>query len=327
MSRSLLVTGAAGFIGSHFVLRHVEKFPEDTIVVLDLLTYAGRKEYLDPVMQKITFVQGDIADTPLVEKLVQDHSIDTIINFAAETHVDRSISDPHPFLHTNVTGVMSLIQVCKAIPALRLLHISTDEVYGDLQDGDAPNAVTDPLLPSSPYSASKASGDLLIKASHRTYGIKAAISRCTNNFGPHQDSEKFMPVVIKRALKNERIPIYGTGKNSRDWLYVTDHTDAIETILASADFTQCPIFNVSADSEKRNIDVAHAILRMLGKPESLLTYVNDRPGHDWRYALDSSATHALGWKPRLSFEEGLQRTIAWYTSQHSSSSISSRMFA
>lgn len=312
MSRSLLVTGAAGFIGSHFVLRHVEMYPEDTIVVLDLLTYAGKKEHLDPVMQKITFVQGDIADTSLVQTLVQDHHIDTIINFAAETHVDRSISDPHPFLHTNVTGIMSLIQVCKAIPALRLLHISTDEVYGDLRDDDTPNAVTDPLLPSSPYSASKASGDLLIRASHRTYGIQAVISRCTNNFGPHQDREKFIPVVIKKALKNESIPVYGTGKNSRDWLYVTDHTDAIETILASADFTQCPIFNVSADSEKRNIDVARSILHELGKPESLITFVNDRPGHDWRYALDSSGTHALGWKPKVSFEEGLEKTIAWY---------------
>ena len=309
---NLLVTGAAGFIGSHFVLRHVEKYPKDRIVVLDLLTYAGRREYLDPVMQKITFVQGDIADTELVKTLVKEQGIDTIINFAAETHVDRSISDPHPFLHTNVTGVMSLIQVCRAIPALRLLHISTDEVYGDLHDDDAPNAVTDPLLPSSPYSASKASGDLLIKASHRTYGIQAVISRCTNNFGPHQDSEKFMPVVIKKAMKNESIPVYGTGKNSRDWLFVTDHTDAIETILASADFSTCPIFNVSADSEKRNIDVAKAILRELGKPESLITYVNDRPGHDWRYALDSSGTHALGWKPKISFEEGLRKTIAWY---------------
>ncbi len=310
---NLLVTGAAGFIGSHFVLRHVATFPNDAIVVLDKLTYAADKHFLDSVMEKIIFVQGDIADTELVKKLVTKHGIDTIVDFAAETHVDRSIEDPFPFLHTNVLGTASLIEVCKSNPAIRFLHISTDEVFGDLTDADVPKRADDPLRPSSPYAASKASGDLLVQAAVRTYGIKAAISRCTNNFGPHQAGEKFIPTVIRCALQDLPIPIYAAGKNKRDWLYVTDHTDAIETILkAPKTFDACGLFNISADSEKTNIDVATAILRILQKPESLLTFVKDRPGHDWRYALDSSHTRKLGWKPEVSFEEGIEKTVSWY---------------
>jgi len=311
----LLVTGGAGFIGSHFVLRYVEKFPKDSVTVLDKLTYAADKHFLDPVADRMTFVEGDIADTELVKKIVQDQGIDTIVDFAAETHVDRSISDPFPFIHTNVLGVASLIEVCRAFPSVKFLHVSTDEVYGDLTDTDPPKNSGDALRPSSPYAASKASGDLLVLAAARTYGIKAAISRCTNNYGPHQAGEKFIPTVIRTALANKPVPIYAAGKNSRDWLYVTDHTDAIETILAAADFSTCPIFNVSADSEQRNIDVAKKILQILGKPESLLSFVKDRPGHDWRYALDSSNTRAIGWKPAISFEEGLQKTVEWYQSR------------
>ncbi len=310
---NLLVTGAAGFIGSHFVLRHVAAFPRDTVVVLDKLTYAADIHFLDAVRGSMTFVQGDIADTELLKKLVKEHSIDTIVDFAAETHVDRSIEDPFPFLHTNVLGTACLIEVCKSNPTVRFLHISTDEVFGDLTDADVPKRADDPMKPSSPYAASKASGDLLVQAAVRTYGIKAAISRCTNNFGPHQAGEKFIPTVIRCALQDLPIPIYASGKNKRDWLYVTDHTDAIEMILkAPKAFDACGLFNISADSEKTNIDVASAILKILQKPESLLTFVKDRPGHDWRYALDSSHTRKLGWKPEVSFEEGIEKTVSWY---------------
>ena len=310
---NLLITGAAGFIGSHFALEHVRAHPEDTIVVLDQLTYAADRHYLDPIMKKIELIVGDIADPVLVSNILKKQNIDVIINFAAETHVDRSIDDPSPFLHTNVLGVQNLLNACRLYPALRFLHISTDEVYGDLNDTDPPKQVTDALRPSSPYAASKASGDLLVQAAARTYGMKTAISRCTNNFGPHQASEKFIPTVIRCVLKGQPIPIYALGKNKRDWLYVTDHCSAIEKILSTPPaFDSCRIFNVSADSEKQNIDVAQAILKILGKPESLLSFVQDRPGHDWRYALDSSATRALGWKPEVSFDEGLKRTVEWY---------------
>lgn len=308
----LLVTGAAGFIGSQFVLRHVEQFLKDKVVVLDLLTYAGNRAFLQPVESKITFVQGDIADTQLVKKLVKDHDIEVILNFAAETHVDRSIADAAAFLHTNVNGVQSLIEVCRAYPEVLLYHISTDEVYGDVQDGEPGKKITDPLKPSSPYAASKAASELLLWSARRTYGIRTRISRCTNNYGPHQAAEKFMPVVIRNALADKPIPIYADGKNKRDWLYVTDHCDAVEMILALPD-ADGKIFNISADDEKQNIDVAKQILKVLGKPESLLTSVKDRPGHDWRYAVDSSDTRALGWKPRVSFEEGLKKTIEWYS--------------
>lgn len=307
---NLLVTGAAGFIGSHFVLRHVAASPADRIIVLDALTYAADKTYLDPVLPQIRFVEGDIADLALVESLLQEEKIDAIVNFAAESHVDNSIRDATPFLHTNVTGVAALIEAVKKYPHVLLLHVSTDEVYGDLSDTDAPKTIDDPLKPSSPYAASKAAGDLLIHAAVRTFGIRARISRCTNNFGPHQADEKFIPTVIRSALADQPVPIYAQGKNKRDWLYVTDHTDAIELVLMKG--TDGAIYNVSADSERQNIDVATTIVTLLQKPTSLLTFVTDRPGHDWRYALDSSSVQNLGWKPRVSFEQGLSETIEWY---------------
>ncbi len=315
---TLLVTGAAGFIGSHFVLRHKAQFPDDTIVVLDKMTYAGNKAFLDPVIERIRFVHGDIADIDLVSQLLLRYDIDTIVNFAAETHVDRSIKDAVPFLHSNIIGVQSLIEVCKAAPKTRLLHISTDEVFGDLDDGDAPRKAGDPLFPSSPYAASKAAGEMLLMAAMRTHKLPIAITRCTNNYGPHQAQEKFIPTVIRHALANQPIPIYAEGKNKRDWLYVTDHCDAIEHVLQTDwafqdDKIQSGhFFHISADDERQNIDVAKMILKILGKPESLLSFVADRPGHDWRYALDSSNTRALGWKPAVSFEEGLKKTVEWY---------------
>ena len=316
---NLLVTGAAGFIGSHFVLRHSVAFPDDTIVVLDKLTYAADKSFLDPVIDQIEFVEGDIADQKLVEQLVQDNSIDTIINFAAESHVDNSITDATPFLHTNIVGVQSLIEACKTHPSTSLFHISTDEVYGDIGVDDPPRTVEHPLYPSSPYAASKAAAEMLVMAAKRTFGIRTAVTRCTNNYGPHQADEKFLPTIVRNVLKDEPIPIYGTGKNKRDWLYVTDHCDALEIILANSQaFEDGAFFNISADAERENIEVAKAVLDIMGKPQDMLSFVEDRLGHDWRYALDSSGTHALGWKPSTSFDDGLKKTVEWYTRKYSS---------
>jgi len=328
---NLLITGGAGFIGSHFVLRHMAVHPDDTIVVLDKLTYAADKSFLDPVADQITFVEGDIADQVLVTKLVEDHKIDLIVNFAAESHVDNSISDATPFLHTNVIGTQALIEVMKVHPEVRLLHISTDEVYGDVGDTDPSCKTTDPLRPSSPYSASKAAAELLVQAAIRTFDIQAVITRCTNNYGPHQADEKFIPTVIRKALKDEPIPVYGTGKNKRDWIYVGDHCDAIETILAvdwpqyqSSAFADSGtrqdlhsrIFNIGIDREYENLAVATMILDILGKPHDLISFVEDRKGHDWRYAVDSSETRTLGWAPKIEFEEGLKQTIVWYTKKY-----------
>ncbi len=324
---NLLVTGGAGFIGSHFVLRHKEQFPDDLIVVLDKLTYAGKKAFLEPVLNRIRFVQGDIADVELVSQLILRYEIDTIVNFAAETHVDRSIKNVVPFIHTNIVGVQTLIEVCKAAPAVRLLHISTDEVYGDIGDDDPPRTVGGALFPSSPYAATKASGEMLLLAAMRTWKLKIAITRCTNNYGPHQADEKFIPTVVRQAVKNEKIPVYGKGLNKRDWLYVTDHTDALEMILKtewafwdkdvpgvheSQPRGSGHTFHISADDERQNIDVAKMILKIMGKPEELVSFVEDRPGHDWRYALDSSNTRKLGWKPKMPFEDGLKKTVEWY---------------
>jgi len=307
---NLLVTGAAGFIGSHFVLRHADRYPQDAIVVLDKLTYAADKHFLDPVWKRITFVKGDIADPKLVTKLVEKNKIDTIVNFAAESHVDNSIKDISPFLKTNVLGVQNLVEVCKAHPEMLLLHISTDEVYGDQSDADPACVPASPLRPGNPYAASKAAGDLLVLAAVRTYGLRARITRCTNNYGPHQADEKFLPTIIRHALKNESVPVYGQGKQKRDWLYVTDHTDAIETVLTKGRDGQT--YLISAGGDRPNLLTAHAVLDQLEKPHSLISFVTDRPGHDWRYALDSSNTRALGWEPQVGWEEGIQRTVEWY---------------
>jgi dTDP-glucose 4,6-dehydratase len=327
---NLLVTGGAGFIGSHFVLRHVAAHPKDNVVVLDKLTYAGDKSLLDPVAKKITFVQGDIADQTLVTSLLKDHRIDTIINFAAESHVDNFIADASPFLHTNVIGVQALIEVLKKSAGVKMLHISTDEVYGDISDTDAPRTVEDPLLPSSPYAASKACSEMLLMAAMRTFKLPICISRCTNNYGPHQASEKFIPTVIRHALQDKPIPVYGNGKNKRDWLFVGDHCDAIEAILQTPwafwdDKVQSTnptdtagsghIFNIGIDREFENIEVATMILDILKKPHSLISFVKDRLGHDWRYAVDSSVTRKLGWAPKVTFEEGLKQTVEWYRSE------------
>lgn len=310
---SILVTGGAGFIGSHYVLRHVRQYPADRVIVLDALTYAADKALLNPVMDAITFVEGDIADLPLLEGLVEDHKIETIINFAAETHVDRSIQNPVPFLHSNVLGVQSLIELLKKHPNILLVHVSTDEVYGDLTDSEPAFTLASTLKPSSPYAATKASGDLLLLAAARTYGISVRITRCTNNYGPHQDSSKFLPVVIRHAMNDEPIPVYGEGKQKRDWLYVTDHTDAVELVREKGKDGQ--VYLIGASNERQNIDVAKTVLSIIEKPESLIEFVPDRPGHDWRYSLDASSTRELGWKPQVTFEDGIRETIAWYQLQ------------
>ena len=324
---NLLVTGGAGFIGSHFVLRHKERAPEDTIVVLDAMTYAADKTFLDPVISRIRFVQGDIADVELMAQLIRRYDIDTIVNFAAETHVDRSIKNAVPFIHSNILGVQGLIELLKAHPDVRLLHISTDEVYGDIEDDDPPRTVGSTLFPSSPYAATKAAGEMLLLAAMRTYKLKISITRCTNNYGPHQASEKFIPTIIRHAMKNEAIPVYGEGKNKRDWLFVADHCDALEVILGTAWAfwdDEVPgvhpdqpkgsghLFNISADDERQNIDVVKTVLDFLGKPHDLISFVEDRPGHDWRYALDSAPMRKLGWKPKVSFTEGIRQTVEWY---------------
>ena len=323
----LLVTGAAGFIGSHFVLRHRELHPGDQIVVLDALAEGSNKEALAPVIDAITFVRGDITDLPLLDQLMSEHRIDTIVNFAAQTHVDRSIQNAVPFIHSNILGVQSLISLLQRHPEARLLHISTDEVYGDQADDERSRIVGDALWPSSPYAATKAAGDLMLVAAMRTYKLPICISRCTNNYGPHQAPEKFIPTVIRSALENKPIPVYGKGKNKRDWLYVADHCNALEVLLKtdwafwdddvpgvheSQPTGSGHLFNVSAHDERENIAVAKGVLNILGKPESLIQFVPDRPGHDWRYAVDSTPIRKLGWKPSVSFEEGLKTTVEWY---------------
>lgn len=311
---NLLITGGAGFIGSHFVLRHVAMHPQDHIVVLDLLTYAADRSFLDPVADAITFVEGDIADQKLVTRLLEEHAIDAVVDFAAETHVDNSISDATPFLHTNVIGVQSMIEAIRTRPDTLYLHVSTDEVYGEVRDGDPPCIAESRLCPGNPYSASKASGDLLVQAAVRTHGIRARITRCTNNYGPHQADEKFLPTVIRHALRGKPIPVYGEGKQKRDWLYVTDHTDAIEAVLYKGEDNN--IYLISADDERPNLETVQRALDALKLPHDLISFVKDRPGHDWRYALHSGNTRALGWSPKVSFEEGLRATIAWYKKKY-----------
>ncbi|MFH1671009.1 MAG: dTDP-glucose 4,6-dehydratase [Patescibacteria group bacterium] len=312
---NLLVTGAAGFIGSHFVLRHVQNHPDDQMIVLDKLTYAADRSYLEPVEEQMQFIHGDIADQQLVTQIVEDRAIDAIVDFAAETHVDNSIADAAPFLQTNVIGVQSLIEVCKENPDILLLHVSTDEVYGGLKDSDPPCTPKTVLNPCNPYSASKAAGDLLVLAAVHTYGIRARITRCTNNYGPHQADEKFLPTIIRSALNDEPIPVYGEGKQKRDWLFVTDHTDATEAVLKKGKDGE--IYLISADSERENIETANLMLDALGKSHDLISFVDDRPGHDWRYALDSSLTNKLGWEPKVSFEEGIKKTVEWYQEKYS----------
>ncbi|MBR5347669.1 MAG: dTDP-glucose 4,6-dehydratase [Lachnospiraceae bacterium] len=311
----ILVTGGAGFIGGNFVHYMVNKYPEDEIVNLDLLTYAGNLETLKPVENKpnYRFVHGDIADRKFIMDLFEKEKFDVVINFAAESHVDRSISDPGIFVVTNVLGTQVLLDASRAYGVKRFHQVSTDEVYGDLPL-DRPDLFfteTTPLHTSSPYSSSKASADLFVMAYYRTFKLPVTISRCSNNYGPYQFPEKLIPLMISRALANEELPVYGKGENVRDWLHVLDHCVAIDLIVRNGKVGE--VYNVGGHNERTNLEVVKTILKALGKPESLIKYVTDRPGHDMRYAIDPTKIETeLGWKPTYTFDTGIEMTIQWY---------------
>lgn len=311
----ILVTGGAGFIGSNFVHHMVGKYPDDRIINLDLLTYAGNLENLKAVEDKpnYEFVRGDIADRGFIMDLFERERPDIVVNFAAESHVDRSITDPGVFVRTNVMGTQVLLDAAKEYGVKRYHQVSTDEVYGDLPL-DRPDLFfreDTPLHTSSPYSSSKASADLFVLAYHRTYGLPVSISRCSNNYGPYHFPEKLIPLIISRALANEKLPVYGKGENVRDWLHVSDHCEAIDLIIHQGKVGE--VYNVGGHNEKTNLEVVKTILKELGKPESLIEFVTDRPGHDLRYAIDPTKLETeLGWKPKYTFDTGIRQTIDWY---------------
>ncbi len=312
--KNILVTGGAGFIGSNFIYYMQRKHPDCRLVCIDALTYAGNLYTLDEARKgNFRFVLGDITDRKAVFALCEEEKFDAIVNFAAESHVDRSIENPEVFLKTNILGTQVLLDACNKYKIPRYHQVSTDEVYGDLPL-DRPDLFfteTTPIHTSSPYSASKASADLLVMAYHRTFGTPATISRCSNNYGPYQFPEKLIPLMIAKALSDEKLPVYGEGLNVRDWLYVEDHCKAIDMILENGRIGE--IYNIGGHNEKANIDVVRTILKAVGKDESLITYVKDRPGHDMRYAIDPTKIHnELGWEPETLFNEGIQKTIDWY---------------
>ncbi len=300
-----LVTGGAGFIGSNFVRLLVQKYPDVEIVVLDKLTYAGRRENLLDVHKKITFVHGDICRTEDVEKA---GVCDVIFNFAAETHVDRSITDPESFVKTDVLGTCTLLNYALKHDVSKYIQISTDEVYGSIQNGSF--CETDILAPSSPYSASKAAAEHLVHSYYKTYGLPVITTRSSNNFGPYQYPEKLIPVLILKALSDQTLPLYGNGLNVRDWLYVEDNCTAIDTIYSRG--ISGEVYNIGAGNERTNLDIAKIILRVLNKNENQITFVQDRAGHDFRYSISSEKIHTLGWNPSHLFEDAIQKTITWY---------------
>lgn len=306
----LLITGGAGFIGSNFIRYILEKHKDWEVVNLDKLSYGSNLANLKDIENdpRYTFVKGDITDFELVKEFVK--KVDAIVNFAAESHVDRSISSPEHFLNSNVIGVYTILEaIRKENPKVRLVHVSTDEVYGDIMKGSFRE--DDALRPSSPYSASKAAGDMLVLGWARTYDLKASITRCTNNYGPYQFPEKLIPKTIIRASMGLKIPIYGSGQNVRDWIYVEDHVRAVEAVLLKGEPRE--IYNISAGEEKTNLEVVKMILKLMGKDEGLIEFVEDRPGHDLRYSLDSwKITRDLKWRPKVSFEEGIKKTVEWY---------------
>lgn len=311
----ILVTGAAGFIGSNFVYLMLEEHTDYDIVGLDLLTYAGNLETLEPAMKnpKFKFTKGDIADRDYIFNLFKEEKFDIVVNFAAESHVDRSIVDPGIFLKTNILGTQVLMDACREYGIQRYHQVSTDEVYGDLPLDRPDLFFTEdtPIHTSSPYSASKASADLLVLAYHRTFGLPVSITRCSNNYGPYHFPEKLIPLMISRALADESLPVYGTGENVRDWLYVKDHCRAIDLVIHKGRVGE--VYNVGGHNERTNLEVVKTILRELGKPESLITYVGDRKGHDMRYAIDpTKISNELGWLPTIKFDDGIKMTIQWY---------------
>lgn len=308
--KKLLVTGGAGFIGNCFVRHILNKYPDYKVINLDALTYAGNIENLDDVKDNpnYTFVHGNICDKNLVADLLDE--VDTIVNFAAESHVDRSITGPEIFIDTNVKGTLNLLQNAKNKGIDRYLQVSTDEVYGSLGKTGYFYETT-PLAPNSPYSASKASADMLVRAYHETYGMPTLNTRCSNNYGPYQYPEKLIPFFISLLLKDEKVPVYGDGLNVRDWLYVYDHCEAIDVVLHKGKVGE--VYNIGGHNEKTNMEITRLILAAMGKDESSIKYVQDRLGHDRRYAISNDKiTSELGWKPSLTFEEGIKITIDWY---------------
>ena len=314
MSKNVLVTGAAGFIGANFAEYFVNKHPDYKVIVLDKLTYAGNLDNLKKVMDKITFVQGDICDFDFVLDLFKKYDINGVIHFAAESHVDNSIKNPFVFTHTNVIGTHTLLEAAKQVwgegSPNKFVHISTDEVYGSLKE-DGYFTETSPIKPSSPYSASKASSDLIALAYKETFKMNVNVTNCSNNYGPYQHNEKLIPHMIKLALNDEKLPVYGEGLNIRDWLYVEDHCEAIDLVFHKG--VSGERYNIGGHNEKRNIEIVKLILQRLGKSEDLIEHVADRKGHDYRYAIDPTKIHnELGWLPKTKFDDGIVKTIDWY---------------
>ncbi len=308
--KTMLVTGGAGFIGSCFVRHILEKYPDYKVINLDALTYCGNLENLDDVKENpnYEFVHGNICDKELVRKLVKN--CDFVVNFAAESHVDNSIKHPEIFVETNVQGTLNLLQACKELGIERFLQVSTDEVYGSLGKTGYFYETT-PIQPNSPYSASKASADLLVRAYYETYGLPVLNTRCSNNYGPYQYPEKLIPFFISKLLKGEKVPVYGDGLNVRDWLYVYDHCEAIDVVLHKGQIGE--VYNIGGHNEKTNLEITRLILKEMGKDEGSIEYVQDRLGHDRRYAIaNDKITSELGWKPSITFEEGIKLTIDWY---------------
>jgi len=330
--RNVLVTGGAGFIGCNFVRHLLATEPDARIVTLDLLTYAGSldnlRELPDPTRH--TFVQGDICDRPLVDRLLREHAIDTIAHFAAESHVDRSITGPAAFVQTNLVGTFTLLEAARGAwleggrtaEHCRFHHISTDEVYGTLKHGDPPFSETTPYAPNSPYSASKAGSDHLVRAYFHTYGLPVVTTNCSNNYGPYQHGEKFIPTVIRSCLLQRPIPVYGDGSNIRDWLYVEDHCRGIDAVIRRGKLGET--YNIGGDNEWANINIAKLICTLLDQRrpehaphERLITFVADRPGHDWRYAIDPrKMSEELSWRPEETFNTGIAKTVDWYLERH-----------
>ncbi len=306
--QTILVTGGAGFIGSNFVRYMLNKYPAYRIIVLDALTYAGNRENLFEFEKnpRYLFYHGDIGDATVVDNLMSN--VDAVVNFAAETHVDRSILEAGKFIDTDIRGTFVLLEAAKKYGIERFLHISTDEVYGSIENGSFKE--TDPLMPNSPYSASKAGGDLLVRSYFKTYGLPVLITRSSNNYGPYQYPEKLIPLFVTNAIDNLPLPLYGDGKNVRDWIYVEDNCAAIDMVLHKGQLGE--IYNIGGGNERENIFITNFILDYLGKPKSLIKPVTDRPGHDRRYSVDTSKIRALGWEPKWSLEEGLKQTIDWY---------------
>ena len=312
---TIIVTGGAGFIGANFIYLQLEEHPEDRIICLDKLTYAGNLSTLEKAMKNpnFRFVKADISDKESVERLFEEEKPDIIVNFAAESHVDRSIEDPGLFIKTNIMGTQVLMDACRKYGIKRYHQVSTDEVYGDLPLDRPDLFFTEetPIHTSSPYSSSKAGADLLVLSYYRTFDLPVSITRCSNNYGPYHFPEKLIPLIISRALNDEELPVYGTGENVRDWLHVYDHCVAIDLIIRKGRVGE--VYNVGGHNERTNLEVVKTILKALGKPESLIKFVSDRKGHDMRYAIDPTKLETeLGWKPKYTFDTGIPQTIDWY---------------